>query len=471
MHLLILLTLMTVASSANEQVLATEEQSQCFKLAENKKNSGGQKPEPKATLPAASKLPGPDLIINGSFEQCPDFAGGHLEIKGPSRAIPGWEVTPFSIDEVSNWATPFGKRAIDLNGGNQGGMQQTFATEPGATYELRFYMGANVEGGPPIKTLSVLAAGKSVNFAFDGQGLSNSNMGWLEKVWRFVAKDRTTTLLIASTVFGGSHGPAIDNVSVRKVLEASAKLEPENQSSVVTQAPARTQDASSAHGTALKSEAKSGSAQFSDLATIADTKIRKSVLIAASRNILEANVDGLFHPNEPVNRADFTRWLLRTRQIPPINTDRATFVDVTASNPYFKEIEAASHQGLLQGFEEGDNKLFKPEQAITRQDFAALYCSFSGKKEKAEKLSDDELKQALSFNPATTKSGELTFRDAGEIDESLKKYVAVAQAADVLNQCFGVDPYSNNEELRLLHPNKKLSRAEAVNILWRLYGQ
>ena len=99
-----------------------------------------------------------------------------------------------------------------------------------------------------------------------------------------------------------------------------------------------------------------------------------------------------------------------------------------------------------------------------------MYGTFSGKRGRAEALSKDDIEKYLRYNPAQSQFQDLTFKDAGDVDDWARKWVAVANQAGVLEQCFDVNPYATEEEKRYLHPQQMMTRAEAVNILVKLYG-
>lgn len=212
-------------------------------------------------------------------------------------------------------------------------------------------------------------------------------------------------------------------------------------------------------------------AQFSDL-TATEARLHSSLKAAADSGILDPTQDKKFRPNDPVGRADFTRWMVRVRQIPPESPATPTYSDVAISNPYYKDIEGATRTMMVQGYTVKDQpqKEFKPDQFITRQEFAVMYGTFSGKRGRAEKLAGSELDHYLRYNPATSSFGEITYKDVGDVDDWAKKWVAVAHQAGVLEQAFDVNPYSADEDKKYLRPFRKMTRAEAVNILVKLYG-
>lgn len=210
---------------------------------------------------------------------------------------------------------------------------------------------------------------------------------------------------------------------------------------------------------------------FTDL-TATESRLQSSLSRAAEAGILDPTQDKKFRPNDPVTRADFTRWMVRVRQIPTETPEAQTYSDVDPANSYYKDIEGASKAMMVQGYTTKDKtqKEFKPEQFITRQEFAVMYGTFSGKRGRAETLDKDGIEKYLTYNPSTSAFEQLTYKDVGDVDDWARKWVAVAHQAGVLEQCFDINPYASTDDKKYLHPQQKMTRAEAVNILVKLYG-
>jgi hypothetical protein len=253
-------------------------------------------------------------------------------------------------------------------------------------------------------------------------------------------------------------------LNVRKVKVVDASLAPA-ATVATTAAPAEKTD------TAPAETGSAGSKSFTDL-TDTDSRLQGSLIKAADAGILDPTKDKQFRPNDPVTRADFTRWMVRTKQIPLDKPETVSYGDVDSANPYFAEIEGATKAMMVQGYNvKGEpQKVFKPGNNITRQEFAVMYGTFSGKRGRAETLSKDDIEKYLRYNPAQSQFQDLSFKDVGDVDDWARKWVAVANQAGVLEQCFNVNPYATAEENRYLHPQQMMTRAEAVNILVKLYG-
>lgn len=212
--------------------------------------------------------------------------------------------------------------------------------------------------------------------------------------------------------------------------------------------------------------------KFTDL-NDTDERLKAAVTQAAEAGIIDPTKDEKFRPNDPVTRAEFTRWMVRVRQTPiTAGGTQQTYQDVEPFTKYFDEIEGATKGMMVQGYNIKDSRVkeFKPEQHITREEFAVMYGTFSGKRGRAETLKKEEIDKFLKYNPDDSTYGAVTYQDAGDIDDWARKWVAVANQAGVLEQAFDVNPYASDAGKKLFHPQQKMTRAEAVNILVKLYG-
>lgn len=92
---------------------------------------------------------------------------------------------------------------------------------------------------------------------------------------------------------------------------------------------------------------------------------------------------GAFRPYEPLTRAEFVRWLVRSNNAmykdEPASTIRladpssdVTFADVPKSNPDFPYIQGMANAGYVIGV---DSKHFAPDRNITREELVAIFVS------------------------------------------------------------------------------------------------
>ncbi|KRQ94754.1 hypothetical protein CQ12_04295 [Bradyrhizobium jicamae] len=171
-----------------------------------------------------------NLVVNGGFENGVNPGSFTTLNAADSSSISGWTVTGGSIDYIgSYWQASEGSRSIDLNGLSQGTIaQQTLATVVGQQYLISFDLAGNPDLGPTIKTIGVSIGDSGLQtFTFDSTGTSHSNMGWITESFLYTATG-TSIITFQSLTIGptgnenfAAYGPALDNVSVTAVPEAS----------------------------------------------------------------------------------------------------------------------------------------------------------------------------------------------------------------------------------------------------------
>jgi choice-of-anchor C domain-containing protein len=174
---------------------------------------------------------------NGSFEH-----GSPIATPAPcfvilpigSTNITGWTVIRGDID----WQSPGcgvqsatdGIATLDLVGDQSvGGIQQTFDTLPGATYQVSFDLNGNYGAGPVIKPLQVTVAGVTQNYTFSTAGETVANVGtyWVTKTFTFVASASSSTIAFVSdtTGQGVNAGAVIDNVRINQAGPSDVPLD------------------------------------------------------------------------------------------------------------------------------------------------------------------------------------------------------------------------------------------------------
>lgn len=155
----------------------------------------------------------PNLVVNGSFES---YSGTGLTNIG--YGLPPWQIGgPLDIVRPENGPDFFrgadGNVSLSLNWYAPGSISQVIATSPNVTYELRYWMAAEIFGGIPLRTMNVLWNGALVgspSFTFVGQ--TTTTMGWVEFVHPVVGTGSDTLTFVSTTP--NNYGPALDHVSV-----------------------------------------------------------------------------------------------------------------------------------------------------------------------------------------------------------------------------------------------------------------
>lgn len=182
------------------------------------------------------------LLLSAAASAAP-FQNGSFETGGPpcaifnipagSTIIPGWVVSVGNIDwqgpPPCSSAPSDGTHSLDLVGtGGVGGIQQTFDTVPGVTYQVSFDLAGNPGAPPAIKPLTVTVAGVTQNYTFDITGHTSNSMGWVTKTFTFVATSTSSTINFVSdvTAAGGTLNAGADLDNVQIVPAASLSSQP-----------------------------------------------------------------------------------------------------------------------------------------------------------------------------------------------------------------------------------------------------
>ena len=106
---------------------------------------------------------------------------------------------------------------------------------------------------------------------------------------------------------------------------------------------------------------------------------QKEIVALAQLGVLDAT-SGPFHPNDPVKRRDFVRWLFKTnnavwadqpsRQVHAADAGaQSSFSDLPSSDPDFRYVQGLSDAGIAVGF---PDKSFKADQPLTREQMIAI---------------------------------------------------------------------------------------------------
>ena len=95
--------------------------------------------------------------------------------------------------------------------------------------------------------------------------------------------------------------------------------------------------------------------------------MEKPVLVLAAKGIVEGTTATEFSPGKNITRGEFIMWLVNTLGLNATFDDN--FVDVQATDKYYKALGIAKKLGIAQGT--GGNK-FNPKSEISRQDLMVL---------------------------------------------------------------------------------------------------
>ncbi len=153
--------------------------------------------------------------------------------------------------------------------------------------------------------------------------------------------------------------------------------------------------------------------------------------------------DGYFRPEDTVSRAEFAKMLVNTLDLEEKNPSTASFVDVGKDAWYYTYVETA--KAYLTGYTSGGGYKFKPDEPSVREDMAVAVMKGLYAKGMVE-------------DPSKTNIGILEgYTDEAAISSNLRTFVAAA-----INE--GIMVGSNNK----FEPMDNLTRAEAATLLARL---
>ena len=161
-------------------------------------------------------------ITNGSFESGAFSANAFDTLNNGDASITGWSIGGNGVDWIgSHWQASNGNRSIDLSAMSAGSLSQSIATVVGRDYAVTFDLAGNPDGAPFLKQLVVdVNAGQSSTFNFTTGATSRPAMGWIGQSYRFTATS-TTSVLTFTSLSNTPSGPALDNVAIGAVPEAS----------------------------------------------------------------------------------------------------------------------------------------------------------------------------------------------------------------------------------------------------------
>src|SRR5271157_5719046 len=165
-----------------------------------------------------------DLIVNGSFEignYSPIISNSYVNVSPGATNISGWTVGGAGVDWHQNsfeiQKAFDGQKMVDLNlqgGGlsDTGTLSQSFATTPGASYTLTFYLAGPDTSFPNPR--QVLVDVGTIEQIFSQAASDPLALVWGKETLSFVANAPSTTLMFSSVHGAGYWGPFLDEVSV-----------------------------------------------------------------------------------------------------------------------------------------------------------------------------------------------------------------------------------------------------------------
>lgn len=157
----------------------------------------------------------------------------------------------------------------------------------------------------------------------------------------------------------------------------------------------------------------------------------------SAREIILGYADQSYRPDQEITRAEFAALLVRAFGLKQTG-EAKQFSDVTNNKWYQQFVDICSSLGLINGFSDGS---FKPEDSISRQDMALLIHTVL-------------IHQGINLDPV--RDGE--FKDSG---------LASAYAADALHSLYQAD-LINGTGNDMFQPKDIVTRAQIAQILYNI---
>jgi hypothetical protein len=163
---------------------------------------------------------------------------------------------------------------------------------------------------------------------------------------------------------------------------------------------------------------------------------------------IKGYADGNFNPNAPITRAQMAAMLARNLGVTYSGNGVPSFVDTPKSYWAFIEIELVKQAGMMTG---SVNGTFQPQATITRAQMATIAYRWVQKECQADA-------SAYPFCEKVLTKESVSFKDISD-KHWANEAVAVMASTGIM------EGYEDNT----FHPNEKLTRAQAVKVLNRLF--
>lgn len=157
------------------------------------------------------------------------------------------------------------------------------------------------------------------------------------------------------------------------------------------------------------------------------------------REILSGYPDGTFKPEDKVSRAEFARIMASAAGLEVKPTSVSSFADVAITDWYSPYIETAKY--FLNGYNISGEMVYAPNAKALREDIAVAMVKMKG----------------YDVSDADTSALESVFKDHEGISEYAKKYIAVALERGLISG------YEDNT----FRPQNTITRSESAALLWR----
>lgn len=303
-----------------------------------------------------------------------------------------------------------------------------------ANTTFKAYLNSN--SATPI-TYTVESPSSSSYKVFEFKYKSNSNTDKLiikSSIDKKFNNNGNTTLLavslneIVKTTTGGSSSSGSSS-------STTVKEENKKEIPVVTETKSQNNTQIQLNTAAFKEIKNLTSTSFKDTT---NNFAQNSIQTIAKYGIMIGNKEGNFEPNRTISRGEVAALL---RRMVSIETNTTTsFKDITSNKYYDQAVLDLAALKIISGYEDGT---FKPQKAITRQEFAAII---------GKLLTNLPVKENL---PAPN---TLSFKDSKDVKDWAKNDVAVLTQIGIIK----------GDTANAFNPDKEITRAEVSVIVERL---
>lgn len=168
----------------------------------------------------------------------------------------------------------------------------------------------------------------------------------------------------------------------------------------------------------------------------------ESVKSVVEAGIMDKDSKDRFNPGEKVSRGEFAILMVKVLDLPLVNPQQGTFLDIPITSKYYKYVETAKY--YLTGYRTAKGDSFRPEEDSVREDIAVA------------------LVKALGYKPISNYNDILKgYEDIEEISPNLRSYVA-----SVVENKIMIGTGSGGK--KIFSPQLKLTRAEVAQLIYNL---
>ncbi|MGN1154055.1 MAG: S-layer homology domain-containing protein [Candidatus Gastranaerophilaceae bacterium] len=165
------------------------------------------------------------------------------------------------------------------------------------------------------------------------------------------------------------------------------------------------------------------------------------ITFVVEKSIMSLDAKGYFNPEESISRIEFIHSLLKILSNENLDVKiKNSFSDVKASDGFYNDVLRSEQLGLVYGY---PDKTFKPNNALLRSEVTSIISH-------------------ITREQSTDTSVLKGFQD----------YIGIPNwAINAYAKSVAYGLFVNHPNVRLLEPNRNLTRAEAAVLLYKLYNK